>query len=158
MLASGSDDGSFKVWDLRKLQKDNSAKPITNIKWHNGPITSIHFQPREECVLAVSSADNKISVWDFSVEPDKDEPIDSEIPPQLMFLHQGQEDIKEIRFHPIFDSMLVSTAQDSYNIFRPNFDPQEQEEDSDEEQLEEKDINKQTKVLQKMVDEMSLNE
>jgi ribosome assembly protein RRB1 len=85
LLASGSDDGSFKVWDLRKLQKDDEAKPITNIKWHNGPITSIHFQPREECVLAVASADNKISMWDFSVEPDKDEPVDQEIPPQLMF-------------------------------------------------------------------------
>lgn len=48
LLASGCDDGSFKVWDLRKIQKDTNAKPITNIKWHNGPITSIHFQPREE--------------------------------------------------------------------------------------------------------------
>lgn len=85
LLASGSDDGSFKVWDLRKLQKDNDAKPITNIKWHSAPITSIHFQPREECVLAVSSADDKISIWDFSVEPDKDEPVSDEIPPQLMF-------------------------------------------------------------------------
>ena len=48
LIASGSDDGSFKVWDLRKLQKDTNAKPITNIKWHNAPITSIQFQPREE--------------------------------------------------------------------------------------------------------------
>lgn len=48
LIASGSDDGSFKVWDLRKLQNNIDAEPITNIKWHNGPITSIQFQPREE--------------------------------------------------------------------------------------------------------------
>jgi ribosome assembly protein RRB1 len=48
LLASGADDGSFKVWDIRKQQKDTDAKPITNIKWHNAPITSIQFQPREE--------------------------------------------------------------------------------------------------------------
>lgn len=48
LIASGSDDGSFKVWDLRKLQKNIKAEPLTNIKWHNAPITSIQFQPREE--------------------------------------------------------------------------------------------------------------
>ena len=158
LLASGSDDGSFKVWDLRKIQKDVNSKPITNIKWHNGPITSIHFQPREECVLAVSSADNKLSIWDFSVEPEKDEPIDNEIPPQLMFLHQGQQNIKEIMFHPIFDSMLVSTAQDSYNIFRPNFDPQEHADNSDDEEDEVKEVNKKTKELQNMIDKLDINE
>jgi len=48
LIASGSDDGYFKVWDLRKLQKDLKADPITSIKWHDQPITSIQFQPREE--------------------------------------------------------------------------------------------------------------
>lgn len=48
LIASGSDDGFFKVWDLRKLQKDLKADPITSIKWHDQPITSIQFQPREE--------------------------------------------------------------------------------------------------------------
>lgn len=109
-------------------------------------------------MLAVSSADNKISIWDFSVEPDSNEPVDIEIPPQLMFLHQGQENIKEIRFHPIYDSMIVSTAEDSYNIFRPNFDPQEQDENSDEEEKDLKEANSRTKELQKMVDNMNLED
>ena len=54
--------------------------------------------------------------------------------------------------------MLVSTAEDSYNIFRPNFDPQEQGDDSDDEENEMKDAHKKTKELQKMVDDMTLNE
>jgi len=42
----------------------------------------------------VTSADDKLTLWDFSVEEDEAETPDynandMEIPPQLMFLHQG---------------------------------------------------------------------
>lgn len=97
LLASGGDEGAFKVWDLRYLKRGGT---LTNIKWHKGPITSLQFQPREESVLAVSSEDNKLTIWDFGVEKDEEElkdPIYKEIPRQLMFLHQGQEDIKELK-------------------------------------------------------------
>lgn len=93
------------------LQKGTQSKgstnkdvdSITRIRWHTSAITSIQFEPREESVLAVSSADNKLTIWDFSVEVDESETVvdaDFEIPPQLMFLHQGQVDMKELRFHP----------------------------------------------------------
>jgi ribosome assembly protein RRB1 len=44
-----------------------------------------------------------------------------------MFLHQGQTNIKELRFHPVYREMLLTTAEDSYNIFRPNLEPEEEE-------------------------------
>ncbi len=125
LLASGGDDGAFKVWDLRYLKRGGA---ITNVKWHTAPITSIQFQPREESVLAVASADNKLTIWDFAVEKDeeakiKDPTADKDIPQQLMFLHQGQDDIKELRFHPYYECMIASTASDGVNLFRPNFAP-----------------------------------
>jgi len=43
LIASGADDGNFRVWDLRKIMKDPKAKPITDIQWHTSPITSIAF-------------------------------------------------------------------------------------------------------------------
>tara|TARA_B110000503_G_C6894139_1_gene308021 strand:+ start:301 stop:483 length:183 start_codon:yes stop_codon:yes gene_type:complete len=53
---------------------------LNEILWHNEAITSIFnkikgvsFQPLEESVLAVSSADNRLSVWDFSVENEKND-------------------------------------------------------------------------------------
>ena len=98
LIASGGDDGAFKVWDLRYLKRGGA---ITNVKWHTGPITSLQFQPREESVLAVSSADNKLTIWDFGVEKDeeaKKQAAEKDIPDQLMFLHQGQQDIKELRY------------------------------------------------------------
>ena len=44
-----------------------------------------------------------------------------------MFLHQGQNNIKELRFHPYYREMLLTTAEDSYNVFRPNLEPDEEE-------------------------------
>jgi WD40 repeat protein len=36
LLATGSDDGSFKVWDLRHIQK---GQPIAHFTWHKGAST-----------------------------------------------------------------------------------------------------------------------
>ncbi len=33
--------------------------------------------------------------------------------------------MKELRFHPYYKEMIITTAEDSYNIFRPNLDPEE---------------------------------
>jgi ribosome assembly protein RRB1 len=40
LLASGSDDGSFKVWDLRQLKK---GVTLANFNYHKQPITSIEW-------------------------------------------------------------------------------------------------------------------
>lgn len=89
--------------------KGATVDSITRIRWHTHPITSIQFEPREDSVLAVASADNRLTLWDFSVEVDEQEQLrmqqeletnELEIPPQLMFLHQGQDNMKELTFHP----------------------------------------------------------
>ena len=93
LIASGTEDGGVQVWDIRKLSKGRS---IADIKFHTDQITSIEFQPYEDSIVTVASADNRISVWDFSVEPDV-KSKDADIPDQLMFVHQGLEDVKEVR-------------------------------------------------------------
>lgn len=35
--------------------------------------------------------------------------------------------MKELRFHPYYKEMIVTTAEDSYNIFRPNLEPEEED-------------------------------
>eukprot|EP01016_Furgasonia_blochmanni_P047994 TRINITY_DN7107_c0_g1_i1.p1 TRINITY_DN7107_c0_g1~~TRINITY_DN7107_c0_g1_i1.p1 ORF type:complete len:587 (+),score=125.17 TRINITY_DN7107_c0_g1_i1:304-2064(+) len=133
LIASGADDGCFKIWDVRYPNKF-----ITEILWHNEPITSIAFQPNDESVVAVASADNRVSIWDFSVEPDDEEETDDtdvNLPHQLMFLHQGQEDIKEIRYHPRFYEMLISTSNDGIHVFKPNFSEDSVKEDDDEDDM-----------------------
>ena len=133
LLASGDDKGEFRIWDLRMLDhkslNQSSYDSITRIRWHTQAITSLQFEPGEDSVLAVASADNKLTIWDFSVEVDDAAPQEDDIPPQLMFLHQGQNNIKELRFHPLYRELILTTAEDSYNIFRPNLEPPEDEDE-----------------------------
>jgi len=55
-----------------------------------------------------------------------------------MFLHQGQNNMKELRFHPQFRTLLITTAEDSFNVFRPNLDPDTAEAPADQQMEESK--------------------
>ncbi|KAK3829054.1 MAG: WD40-repeat-containing domain protein [Benniella sp.] len=131
MLASGSDEGVFSVWDLRQLsQSAANPTPIATFKWHQAPITSIEWHPTDESVLGVAGADDQITLWDFSVEHDAEEALNGtsqraivteagvEVPPQLMFVHQGQQEIKELHWHRQIPGCVISTAASGFNIFK----------------------------------------
>eukprot|EP00762_Andalucia_godoyi_P000204 ANDGO_02396.mRNA.1 Glutamate-rich WD repeat-containing protein 1 len=141
LLASGGDDGVFRVWDLRMF---NSGTFAASFDYHKAPITSIEWHPTDSSVLAVSSDDDQITLWDLSVErddsasktaqtpeaveeeervqgmrivgSDHDEDV-KDVPPQLMFVHQGQQQVKEVHWHPQIPGSIVSTASEGFNIF-----------------------------------------
>jgi len=127
LLASGADDGGMKIWDLRHIQ--NSPRPIAHYTYHTRPITSVEWHPTDESVLAVSSDDDQLSIWDLSVEEDEEAREASraprvsdsvrQLPPQLLFIHQGQHLIKELHFHPQIPGTILSTSEDALNIFKP---------------------------------------
>lgn len=129
LIASGGDDGSIKVWDLRYPAED----VITNIRWHQESITSLQWQPDDEWTLAASSADNRLSIWDFSVENNEQYTgQDFGVPEQVIFLHHGQQDIKEVRWHPQYKGVLMSTAHSGFNLFKPAINEDAASEDSSE--------------------------
>jgi len=140
LVASGGDDGSFKVWDLRNV----GYGPVNDIKWHKKKIIGVNWDPFDDSQLAVISEDNRLSIWDFSVEPDDKQLFDesnSEIPHQLVFLHQGQTNIKDLKFHPFYKNFLATTAENGMHVFKPAFDDEgedDSESDEDEEQIKEK--------------------
>jgi ribosome assembly protein RRB1 len=129
LLASGCDDGSFRVWDLRAIRAN---KPIANFEYHKAPITSLEWAPHDESVLCVSGADDQVTVWDLSVEADDEEERSrttevvasddkklEDFPPQLLFIHQGQHNVKEVHYHPHIPGTVVTTAEDGFNVFKP---------------------------------------
>ncbi|KAJ3074788.1 ribosome biosynthesis protein rrb1 [Podochytrium sp. JEL0797] len=131
LIASGSDSGEFSVWDFRTLSSAISTKspitPAASFKWHNEPITSIEWHPAESSVLAVSSADDQVTLWDLALERDAEEEpmvasmkegVKVEVPPQLLFIHQGQESVKEVHWHPQCPGVLLSTALSGFNVFK----------------------------------------
>ncbi|KAG8649311.1 protein HEAT STRESS TOLERANT DWD 1 [Manihot esculenta] len=134
MLASGSDDGTFSIRDLRLLsqKQEDDKSVVAHFEYHKYPVTSIEWSPHEASVLAVSSSDNQLTIWDLSLEKDEEEEAEfraktneqvnapADIPPQLLFVHQGQKDLKELHWHSQIPGMLVSTAADGFNILMPS--------------------------------------
>ncbi|XP_015889184.1 protein HEAT STRESS TOLERANT DWD 1 [Ziziphus jujuba] len=130
MLASGSDDGTFSIRDLRLLKEGDSV--VAHFEYHTHPITSIEWSPHEASTLAVSSSDNQLTIWDLSLEKDEEEEAEfkaktreevrapADLPPQLLFVHQGQKDLKELHWHTQIPGMLVSTAADGFNVLMPS--------------------------------------
>ncbi|KAH6571063.1 hypothetical protein BASA60_007341 [Batrachochytrium salamandrivorans] len=109
VLASGADSGEFSIWDLRTWPSSKGKPvPLASFKWHQEPITSIDWHPTESSVLAASGADDQVTIWDLALERDEEEEIvmvtvasgkQVEVPPQLLFIHQGQNNVKEIHWH-----------------------------------------------------------
>ncbi|ELT91552.1 hypothetical protein CAPTEDRAFT_155831 [Capitella teleta] len=119
-IVSGGDDGMIKIWDLRNFQE---ASPVAVFKHHTAPITSVEWHPTDSSVLAASGSDDQITLWDLAVERDPDaeggsQEEEPEVPPQLLFIHQGQTDLKEVHWHPQLPGVLISTAHSGFNIFR----------------------------------------
>ncbi len=40
----------------------------------------------------------------------------------MMFLHQGLENIKELKYHPIYNELLIATGSNGVHLFKPCLD------------------------------------
>ncbi|KAJ8949993.1 hypothetical protein NQ318_002403 [Aromia moschata] len=116
-IVSGGDDGFLHIWDLRRFQEKT---PLATFKHHTQPVVTVEWHHTDSAVFASGGADNQIALWDLSVEKDSEsstEEIEG-LPPQLLFIHQGQTNIKELHWHPQLPGVIISTAESGFNIFR----------------------------------------
>ncbi|KAL6267489.1 hypothetical protein P5V15_000564 [Pogonomyrmex californicus] len=120
-MISGGDDGLLCIWDLRQFGS-NGTSPVATFKQHTAPVTTVEWHPTEATVFASGGADDQIAQWDLSVEADNTEELQdsvlAKLPPQLLFIHQGQSDIKELHWHPQCPGTMISTAHSGFNVFR----------------------------------------
>ena len=65
LIASGADDGTIKIWDKRYPKN-----ALSELFFHQEPITSIQFAPNSDSVLSAASEDNRLTIWDLAVEND----------------------------------------------------------------------------------------
>ncbi|KAK7935048.1 ribosome biosynthesis protein RRB1 [Apiospora marii] len=122
LLATGDDNGVWSVWDLRQWKGgDEKPSPIASFNYHRDQITSIEWHPTDDSMVAVAAGDNKVTLWDLSVEIDDEESKDTagvkDMPPQLLFEHIV-EHAKEVHWHPQIPGTLVATGSE-FSVFRP---------------------------------------
>jgi ribosome assembly protein RRB1 len=140
LIATGGDDGTLSVWDLRHLATPTTSTStstnnplLARFSPHKTPITSVEWHPTDESMLAVSDAVGAY-VYDLSVEEDDTtfttttssttkvggEEAGGIIPPQMLFAHAGSQDFKELHWHPQISSCIMTTALTGFSIFIPS--------------------------------------
>lgn len=72
-------------------------EPVAQFKQHKAPITSVEWSPHETTTMIASGEDNQVTIWDLALEADSNENI-PEVPSQLLFVHMGQKEVKEVTF------------------------------------------------------------
>lgn len=124
------------------------SKPIALFKYHCTPITSVEWDPSDSSVFCASGEDQitiwDLSAEAENDEPmqcddtgnnniqeenDENELDDSDeddeaakkyknVPPQLLFIHEGQQDVKEIHIHPQIPGLIISTSSECFDVFK----------------------------------------
>ncbi|KAK0055972.1 glutamate-rich WD repeat-containing protein 1 [Biomphalaria pfeifferi] len=117
LVISGGDDGLIKIWDLRRF---TDGKEVAVFEHHKGSITSVEWNPMDSSVFIASGSDDQVTIWDVAVERDEtaEDQEEPDVPAQLLFMHLGQKDIKEVHWHPQIPGLIFSTAQCGFNVFR----------------------------------------
>jgi len=119
-IVSGGDDGVIKVWDLRQFS--GLAEPVATFKHHTGPVTSVEWHPEDSSVFSSSGEDHQVAQWDLALErdaeTDQEDPHLKDLPPQLLFIHQGLKDVKEIHWHKKIPGLMMATSHTGFDIFR----------------------------------------
>lgn len=109
------------------MKSKKTPETAACFSWHTRPITSIEWNPNESSVLSCAGADDQITIWDLALERDEEDEIlmgtnaageEIEVPPQLLFIHQGQTNVKETHWHSQVPGLVISTAADGFNIFK----------------------------------------
>lgn len=110
VLATGAGDGVVKLWDLR-----NMSVPTHDLCGHKEGVYQLSWAPFDESVLASSSEDRRVYVWDTSrigLEQDAEDAEDG--PPELLFIHGGHTaKVFDFSWSTRADWLVASVAEDN---------------------------------------------
>jgi WD40 repeat protein len=113
------------LWDLRNL-----STRLHTLESHQDEILQLQWSPHHETILASSSSDRRVNVWDLSRIGEEQTAEDAEDgPPELLFVHGGHTNkISDFSWNPNEPWTMCSVAEDNIcqiwqmvTFFRPHF-------------------------------------
>ncbi|KAH0576485.1 Glutamate-rich WD-repeat protein [Spironucleus salmonicida] len=112
----GDENGVVRVFDVR-----NPTEAISEIKYHNGPITSLKSSPCTEGLIACSDDNGAVVFWQMDAEDDEEALILKQqgLPKEFLFLHLGVEEPREISWCGSHEGYLAIAEMNGIQLIRP---------------------------------------
>jgi histone-binding protein RBBP4 len=91
------------------------GRKLHSFECHQDEILQLSWSPHHETILASSSGDRRLNVWDLSRIGEEQTPEDAEDgPPELLFVHGGHTNkISDFSWNPNDPWVVCSVAEDN---------------------------------------------
>ena len=109
-MITGSADSTVAVWDIRNVETK-----LFSLRGHTKDVNNVRFSKMQSNLLASSSYDRRIMIWDLSrFDKPQTEEEKADGPPELLFVHGGHTDkISDLSWNLNERLMMASTAEDN---------------------------------------------
>lgn len=109
-MITGSSDTTVAVWDIR-----NAKSKLFSLNHHKDEVNCVKFSKMQSNLLASSSADRRVNIWDLSrVNKPQTEDEEKDGPPELLFIHGGHTNkVSDLSWNQNERLMLASCAEDN---------------------------------------------